>query len=450
MSKQPRNAPVEILPPPPPQTTIVTKTIPILQSKSLSLKIADAQQHYKTAYNQAIAECYTALESTEAMPSLYDLMKRLTVWRHHNPGISSGPVHIQRAAITQARLAVIKFNKANLKKRKKSHSRWIDPLSLFKFNTRTISAFCPVRAGKDNTLYLTGIGKVTPQIKIKDYDVRSWQLVRTTKKLTGKTRPDQHTYSLHIQIKQPEPVPVQTGHTVGVDVGIVHPATSYDTTTGKATFHDLPESSKRQKHDRISKLQSRQASLKKASRKWKHVQRLMRAAKKKIANRQTEFERKTSVSITKNANHVVMEDLNITGLSAKKRGAAGAGLNRELRYTRLGALMDRIEQTCHSKGIRFTKVSPHYTSQTCGSCGATDKNSRRSQSEFQCTSCGFEENADINAAKVIAAKAVGNIVSRRKDSEPVYAAPVHPNSGESAGSPEKSKSGFREDVYSCV
>ena len=449
MSKQSRNASIKIFPPPP-QTMIVTKTIPILQSKSLSLKIADAQQHYKTAYNQAIAECYTTLESTEVMPSLYDLQKRLTVWRHHNPAMASGPVHIQRAAITQARLAVIKFNKANLKKRKKSHSRWTDPLSLFKLsNPKTISAFYPVRAHKDNTLYLTGIGKIIPQIKLKDYDIRSWQLVRTTKKLTGKTRQDQHTYSLHIQIKQPDPVPVQTGHTIGVDVGIVHPATTYDTATNEATFHDIPDSSRRQKHDRISKLQSRQASLKKASRKWKHVQRLMRAAKKKIANRQTEFERKTSVSITKNANHVVMEDLNITGLSAKKRGAAGAGLNRELRYTRLGALMDRIEQTCHNKGIKLSKVSPHYTSQTCGSCGATDKNSRRSQSEFQCTSCGFEENADINAAKVIAAKAVGNIVSRHESPENVYASPSSNLKG-LAKMPEKSKSEFREDIDSCI
>ena len=36
-------------------------------------------------------------------------------------------------------------------------------------------------------------------------------------------------------------------------------------------------------------------------------------------------------------------------------------------------------------------------------CGEKDKASRQSQARYVCTSCGHEENADINAAKNILA-----------------------------------------------
>lgn len=49
----------------------------------------------------------------------------------------------------------------------------------------------------------------------------------------------------------------------------------------------------------------------------------------------------------------------------------------------------------------FVRVDPAYTSQTCSECGNVSKESRRTQSKFVCVSCGFELNADINAAKNI-------------------------------------------------
>lgn len=43
------------------------------------------------------------------------------------------------------------------------------------------------------------------------------------------------------------------------------------------------------------------------------------------------------------------------------------------------------------------KVDPAYTSQTCSNCGHVDKESRKIQSVFKCTSCNFQENADYQA-----------------------------------------------------
>ena len=60
-------------------------------------------------------------------------------------------------------------------------------------------------------------------------------------------------------------------------------------------------------------------------------------------------------------------------------------------------LLDRIEMTCEAKGISLVKVSPQYTSQTCSSCGYVHEESRKGDS-FKCVECGFEIDADYNAA----------------------------------------------------
>lgn len=48
------------------------------------------------------------------------------------------------------------------------------------------------------------------------------------------------------------------------------------------------------------------------------------------------------------------------------------------------------------------KINPDKTSQTCSCCGNYEPGQRISQSTFKCKKCGYEENADVNAAKNIA------------------------------------------------
>jgi transposase len=49
------------------------------------------------------------------------------------------------------------------------------------------------------------------------------------------------------------------------------------------------------------------------------------------------------------------------------------------------------------KGIELVKVSPAYTSQTCSKCGHVDEKSRNGE-HFSCTCCGYQIDADYNAA----------------------------------------------------
>jgi IS605 OrfB family transposase len=59
--------------------------------------------------------------------------------------------------------------------------------------------------------------------------------------------------------------------------------------------------------------------------------------------------------------------------------------------------ISKLESLAQTEGFHLLKVDPAYTSQKCSSCGFTCKENRRSE-EFSCVKCGYENDADLNAA----------------------------------------------------
>ncbi|WP_369408687.1 RNA-guided endonuclease InsQ/TnpB family protein [Herbidospora daliensis] len=63
-------------------------------------------------------------------------------------------------------------------------------------------------------------------------------------------------------------------------------------------------------------------------------------------------------------------------------------------------------------GVPLVHVDPACTSRECSTCGHVDIKNRPDQATFSCTSCGFAEHADVNAARDIASRgAMGWAVS---------------------------------------
>lgn len=60
-------------------------------------------------------------------------------------------------------------------------------------------------------------------------------------------------------------------------------------------------------------------------------------------------------------------------------------------------VISKLERFCEENGILLTKVNPAYTSQTCSKCGTMHKESRFLEL-FKCVVCGYEIDADYNAA----------------------------------------------------
>ena len=64
-------------------------------------------------------------------------------------------------------------------------------------------------------------------------------------------------------------------------------------------------------------------------------------------------------------------------------------------------LYDYVAYKSEAEGIEATQVDPAYTSTRCSKCGTTLDENRQSQAKFCCQKCGYEVNADYNAAKNI-------------------------------------------------
>jgi len=99
---------------------------------------------------------------------------------------------------------------------------------------------------------------------------------------------------------------------------------------------------------------------------------------------------------------------------------AKAGLNREILRSGWGLLVRRLEEKAPG---RVEKINPAFTSQRCSVCGHVAADSRESQALFRCVACGYTCNADVNAARNIAA---GHAVTARggvRDSGPANREP---------------------------
>ena len=77
-------------------------------------------------------------------------------------------------------------------------------------------------------------------------------------------------------------------------------------------------------------------------------------------------------------------------------------------------LQQKIEQKAAESGVVVRKIDPQYTSQRCCRFGHIDYMNRPKDSgnwqKFKCTSCGFEANADYNAARNIATAGIENLI----------------------------------------
>ena len=68
--------------------------------------------------------------------------------------------------------------------------------------------------------------------------------------------------------------------------------------------------------------------------------------------------------------------------------------------------MKRLNDKMNANGGKLVIVPAAYTSQTCHECGHVAKGNRDSQAVFHCVKCGYEANADVNAAMNILGRAL--------------------------------------------
>jgi len=183
---------------------------------------------------------------------------------------------------------------------------------------------------------------------------------------------------------------------LGVDLGIARIATDSD----GQSFSGAHVRNLRKRHRRLrAKLQSQDT---------KSAKRLLKKRSLKEKRFAAKLNHEISKAIVLKAKHtkrgIALE--NLKGIRSRVRAKKA---DRAERHSwSFFQLRMFIEYKAKLHGVRVVFVDPRNSSRQCAQCGHISKSNRQSQSSFQCRQCGYSRHADVNAARVLASRALVN------------------------------------------
>ena len=197
--------------------------------------------------------------------------------------------------------------------------------------------------------------------------------------------------SLAVEVPDPDPLPA-TGRAAGVDLGITDFAVTSD---GQRIAN--PRHLERRARNlawyqrRMARCQPGSANRAKARAKAARAHRKVRAAR-------ADFLHRTSTSLVRGHDVIVLEDLAVTNMVRNRR------LARAIADCGWGTFRAMLGYKAARYGRRVIVIDRWYpSSKTCSACGYVLADLSLKTRAWQCSSCGTRHDRDINAAKNILA-----------------------------------------------
>ena len=204
----------------------------------------------------------------------------------------------------------------------------------------------------------------------------------------------------------PDPVPGPgTGEAVGIDRGV---AVTLALSDGAMFQAPAPRS--------VERVQRRLSRARRGSSRRKKLKLRLARLHARNTDARKDWAEQRSTQIARRYDLIRIEDLRVRNMTRSARGTSGnpgcnvrqkAGLNRAILNGAWSLFATRLEDKAPG---RVEKINPRFTSQRCSACGHIAPESRKSQALFVCVACHFTLNADVNAARNIAA---GHAVNAR-------------------------------------
>lgn len=219
------------------------------------------------------------------------------------------------------------------------------------------------------------------------------------------------------EIAKSEPRPARMVGTVGVDLGVQHLAVL---STGEQVPNPKHFDRAQQKLRRAQRQAARRAGPDKPTRpepsnRWLDAQRRVARLHTQVANARRDGLHQLTTRLTGECDTVVLEDLNVAGMTRSAKGTAEmpgsnvrqkAGLNRRVLDTAPGELRRQLayKTTWHGRGL-VVADRWYPSSKTCSGCGVVKTKLRLSERTYRCDQCGLVLDRDDNAARNLAALA---------------------------------------------
>lgn len=366
----------------------------------------------RSAYNWGVEVCRKSYEETKKVPSDIDLHKKLvkevksvnSYFYEVSKWTSQQALRDLSAAYKNFHREQKKTNYTNFKELKKNGiviKKELKGLPQFK------------KKGINDSFYLEGNNTQKIIIQKNKIKIPKFGWVKLFEKDIVLTSPiknvtiSRKSNQWFIGFKQEfEPVhTVKTEGIVGVDLGIKTLATCSNGVT-------FPSIKTFKKYKRKLKILQRMMSKKFVkgqnvqSNNYKKAQLKVSKLHLKISNIRNDYSHKITSHLTKNHSEIVIEDLNIKGMS-KNHKLASAILD--------GGFYEFRRQLSYKSewyGSKLTVVNRFYpSSKTCSNCNEIKKDLKLSDRIFKCTHCGHKIDRDLNASMNLKKMAVGYIAS---------------------------------------
>jgi putative transposase len=217
--------------------------------------------------------------------------------------------------------------------------------------------------------------------------------------------------SLQTEFEREVPLHPAESNIVGLDMGIKSFVTSSD---GEQV---MPLNSFKKHEKNLAREQRKLARKQKGSNNRTRQVHKVQKIHKKIRDCRKDFLHKTANHFSKNHAVIVLEDLKVKNMSASASGTIEepgrrvkqkSGLNKAILDQGWYQFRQLLIYKQEWMGGSVIVVPPQYTSQKCSECSYVSADNRKTQAEFVCIACGYNDHADINASKNI--KAAGSAV----------------------------------------
>jgi putative transposase len=347
------------------------------QRKALAQHIGAA----RFAYNWGLEIALKALEEGRRLPSAPELHKAWNAWKREN---APWWTEVSKCAPQEA-----------FRDLEKALKNW-------KAKRARLPRFKRKKSLDDNKARLTGTIKVFPRqvqllriglVKTKERTDKLVGLIQAKKvrilSATISREADRFYVSLTCEVERPDPKPKEVrgeDDVVGVDLGLSSFAALSD-----GTKIDPPKPLA--KRLRLLKRRSKQLSRKqKGSNNSKKAALRLARLHRKIKNLRRNFLHRLTTWLARTKPAIVVEDLNVRGLS---RG----WLSRSVADVGWGTFLRMLEYKAKWYGATLIVAPRSFPStRLCSRCGHLHGEIPLSQRVFHCEACGLEMDRDLNAA----------------------------------------------------
>ncbi len=337
-------------------------------------------------FNKALALQKARFEAGEKKLGYAGLCQLLTQWRNSadTPWLADAPTHPLQQTLKDLERAYANFfaKRADFPRFKKKGQgdsfRYPDPkqIKLDQANSR---------------IFLPKLG---------------WLRYRNSREVLGATKNVTVSQScsrwyVSIQTERDVVQPIPQGGVVGIDMGVARFATLSD-----GRFY-APLGSFKRHESALRKAQQAMGRKAKFSSNWRRAKARVQRIHSRIGNARRDYLHKCSTTISKNHAMVCIEDLQVRNMSKSAKGSveqpgtqvrAKSGLNKSILDQGWFEFRRQLDYKLAWSGGHLIAVPPRNTSRTCPCCGHVSADNRRTQEQFACVECGFEENADVVGA----------------------------------------------------